>query len=583
MFSTTKWFEGDWHYRSALTQDREVSLPYYADYGDSNVTFTKVFSCKKQENKRYFIYCEGNPLDTQLLVNDIPQTVKKDEKSGCLCWDITESVAQNNTATLSVADAPNGVRGGIHRNVWWRETALIYIANLPHITTHFTEKGVACMRTQLQIANMTDTPHSVTVSYRVVSSAGETVHAFEKKTIVCPAVDSTVSIEVDSLRVDAWTPEQPRVYRLEAEVKDGDTVVEKLSRVFAFRAVTFENDFCFVNGEMRFLKGLYYAGQDLLVPADNGWWRLCKHAQQMGCNALVTDAPPAFAQDTALQMGLVLLCNDQLPQNTQIYTPFVFADGTDSAAKQRETALAALAAFSRAEKDSHLAGFFLDCRMAVDGFGLRTSAVSLFAAAFGKKPIFEMEYTDKTVALCGNATAYTVYLNDHPMQELPTAGALTLFSLDTPFTELKIAAHFANGEDIVRRLRPTGRAVALRVTAHTYGRNLSKNRVDYIPITAEAVDSYGNRVTDFTDIVEFTPYTSGVLRADTDFTAETGISSDKFGNVVGGKSMTERVGGFRVNMQNGIAVVRLSAKSNSRFTAVSAECTLGKETAYIDY
>ena len=52
MFSTTKWFEGDWHYRSACVDDREVSLPYYADYGDSNVTFTKVFSCKKQENKQ---------------------------------------------------------------------------------------------------------------------------------------------------------------------------------------------------------------------------------------------------------------------------------------------------------------------------------------------------------------------------------------------------------------------------------------------------------------------------------------------------------------------------------------------------
>ncbi len=583
MFSTTKWFEGDWHYRSTGIDDREVSLPHYADYGDTDVSYTKVFSCKKCENKRYFLYCEGNPLDIVATLNGAQQTAKIDEKSGCVCWDVTESVAQNNTLTLSVADAPVGARGGIHRNVWWRETDAVSVSNIPQITTLFTAAGVACMRTELRLSNITDMPRNVTVSYRVVSPKGETVHAFEKKTIVCPAVESVIPLAVDSLRVDVWTPEHPAVYRLEADIIDGNAVVEKLSKAFAFRAVTFENGFCFINGEMRFLKGVYYAQQDLLVPADNGWWRLCRHAQEMGCNAIVTAAPPAFAEDTALQMGLLLLKTDDLPQNVQIYTPFAFVDATDPAAKQRETALAALAAFGRAEKDSRLAGFFLDHRMAVDGFGLRTAAVPLFAAAFSRKPIFEMEYTDKTVALYGNAASYTVYLNDHPMQELPTAGALTLFSLDTPFAELKITAHFANGETLQRRLRPTGRAVALRVTAHTYGRNLSKNRVDYIPVTAEAVDSYGNRVTDFTDVVEFVPYTSGVLRAETEFTAETGISSDKFGNVVGGKTAAQRVGGYRVAMQNGIAVVRLSAKSNSRFTACSAECSLGKETVYIDY
>ncbi len=583
MFSTTKWFEGDWHYHSVSVEDREVSLPHYADYGDTAVSYTKVFSCKKGEHKRYLLCCEGNHLDVTAVMNGMPQTADVDKNSGCICWDVTESVAENNTLVLSVADAPIGTRGGIHRNVWWRETDAVSISNLPQITTYFTAAGVACMRTELRLSNVADIPKNMTVSYRVVSSQGETIHAGEKKTIVCPAVESAVAIAVDSLRVDAWTPEKPVIYRLEAEIKDGDTVAEKMSKVFAFRAVSFENDFCFVNGELCFLKGLYYTQQDLLAPADNGWWRLCRHAQEMGCNAIVAAAPPAFAEDTALQMGLLLLKAEQLPQNVQIYTPFTFTDGTDSAAKQRETALAALAAFGRAEKDSHLAGFFLDHRMAVDDFGLRMLTVPLFAAAFGKKPIFEMEYADKTVALYGNAVSYTVYLNDHPMQELPTAGALTLFSLDTPFAELKIAAHFASGADLVRRLRPTGRAVALRVTAHTYGRNLSKNRVDYIPVTAEAVDSYGNRVADFTDVVEFIPYTSGVLRAKTDFTAETGISSDKFGNVVGGKTVAECVDGYRVTMQNGVAVVRLSAKSNSRFTAVSAECSLGKETVYINY
>ncbi|MBP3382115.1 MAG: hypothetical protein J6L00_05650, partial [Clostridia bacterium] len=315
MFSTTKWFEDEWHYHSATVDDREVSLPHYADYGDTDVTYTKVFTCKKQANMRYLFYCEGNPLDIQVVVNDRPQTAILDKNSGCMCWDVTESVADTNTITVSVADAPNGTRGGIHRNVWWRVTDAVAVVNLPQITTHFTAAGVACMRTELRLANTTDAPRNVTVSYRVVSPKGETVHAFVKKTIVCPAVESIVPIAVDSLRVDAWTPARPAVYRLEAEITDGDTVVEKLSKAFAFRTVTFENDFCFVNGDMCFLKGIYYAQQDLLVPADNGWWRLCRHAREMGCNALVTAAPPAFAEDTALQMGLLLLKTDDLPQN----------------------------------------------------------------------------------------------------------------------------------------------------------------------------------------------------------------------------------------------------------------------------
>jgi len=583
MFSTTNWFEGGWHYHSSSVEDREVSLPHYADYGDTAVTYTKVFTCSVDADKRYLFCCEGNLLDITVEMNGVVLVAEKDTDSGCICWDATASVAENNTLTLKIADAPAGARSGVFHNVWWREVSAVSVVNLPSVTTYFTDKGIACLRSEVRLLNVLDTPRAVTVAYRLVSPAGETVHAFEKKTILCPQVEGFVPIAIDTLRVDAWTPEKPTVYRLQVEVADGETVVEKFTKSVAFRTVSFENDFCFLNGDLLFLKGLYYAEQDLLAPADNIWYRLCKHAKVMGCNALAVANPPAFAADTAMQMGLLLLDANTLPQEVQIYTPFAFVDGGDTAAKQRETALAALAAFGRAEKDSRSPGFLLDHRMAVDSFGLRTMAVPLFAAAFGKTPVFEMEYTEQTVGLYSNAVSYTVYINDHPMQELPSAGALTLFSLDTPFAELKVAAHFADGKDLVRRLRPTGRAVALRVTAHTYDRNLGNNRVDYIAVTAEAVDAHGNRVTDFTDTVEFIPYTSGVLRAEEDFTADTGISSDKFGNVVGGKKTAERTDGYRVPMKGGVAVVRLSAKNNSRFTAISGECSLGKDTAFVNY
>lgn len=584
MFSTTTWFEGGWVYRSATVSEREVSLPHYADYGDTAVTYTKTFDCKTQENKRYLLYCEGNPLDIVVTFNDMTCAAIKDEKTSILYWDVTDLVAERNTVTLSVADAPHGARSGIHRNVWWRVVDAVSVSNLPTVTTGFTAAGIATLRTEVKLTNSDTAPHTVTVSYKLVSPAGDTVHAFEKNTILCPQVEGLVSIEIDSLRVDAWTPATPTLYRLQVEVTDGDAVVEKFTKPIAFRTVTLENDYFFVNGELQFLKGVYYAEHDLLAPADNVWYRLCKHAATMGCNAVVTAAPTAFAEEIALQMGLLMLSTDALPQNVQMYTPFAFADAVDSAAKQREIAIAALAAFTRAEKDRASAGFFIDHRLAVDGYGLQTAAVPLFAAAFGKKPCFTMEYTDHTVALYSNAVSYTVYLNDHPMQELPSAGALTIFSLDTPFAELKVAAHFEKGEDVVRRIRPTGRAVALRVTAHNYGRNLGNNRVDYIPVTAEAVDAHGNRVTDFTDVVEFMPYTSGVLRAEEEFTADTGIASDNFGNVVrGSKKTAECTDGYRVPMKNGVAVVRLSAKSNSRFTAVSGECSLGKDTAFVNY
>ena len=188
------------------------------------------------------------------------------------------------------------------------------------------------------------------------------------------------------------------------------------------------------------------------------------------------------------------------------------------------------------------------------------------------------------MALFSNAARYTVYVNDHPMQDLPSAGPLTVFTPEIVFAELKVEAVFANGETRVHAVRPQGKACRLRLTAENYGRNLGNNRVDFIPVIAEAVDQYGNRVTDFEDEVEFTPYTSGVIRARAEFVVDTGIASDAHGNVVrSDKQVEETTSGYRVSFQNGMATVRLSAKNNSRFTAVSAECSLGKETAYVNY
>ncbi len=91
-------------------------------------------------------------------------------------------------------------------------------------------------------------------------------------------------------------------------------------------------------------------------------------------------------------------------------------------------------------------------------------------------------------------------------------------------------------------------------------------------------------MTDFEDEVEFTPYTSGIIRAEEEFAVDTGIASDAHGNVVSsGKKVTETTAGYRVPFKNGMASVRYSAKNNSRFTAVSAECSLGKETVFINY
>lgn len=580
MFSTTKWFESGWKYYSDTVDGREVSLPHYADAGDTGVCYVKEFKCACKESTRYLFYCEGNPLPLSVTLNG-KALDRAEDMDGICHWDLTSALAADNTLTLSVAAGE--ARPDVYRNVWLREVDAVSVSALPLIKTYAAPGEIATLRTALTLDNHTDAARKVTVEYALLSG-NETVHANKHETIVCPGVPAKVQIAIDSLRVDLWTPEKPATYRLQVDVLDGEKRVERMVKTVAFRNLEQKDGFYFLNGGLRFLKGVSYAERDMLAPADNGWYRLCRHAVNAGCNALVADYPPAFAEDTALQMGLILLKTADLPANTTLYSCEQFPAADDMTAKQYDAAVKAFAAYTQAEEDPSLATFFVDHHLMVDDFGRECAAVKVFAAAWKKTPVFQMEYINGTVALFGNAERYIVYVNDHAVQELPPAGPLTVFTPDMAFAELKVEAHFANGSTVSHAIHPQGAAVKLRLTAENYGRNLGNNRVDFIPVIAEAVDANGNRVTDVEGEVEFTPYTSGVIRAEEEFTVDTGIASDAHGNVVSsGKKVTETTSGYRVPFRNGMASVRYSAKNNSRFTAVSAECPLGKETVFINY
>ncbi len=180
MFSTTKWFESDWKYRSDTVEDREVSLPHYADREDTGVSYVKEFKCACKEGTRYLFYCEGNPLPLTARLNG--KVLDRVEEIDGIChWDMTPFLAADNTLVLSVGEGD--ARPGVYRNVWLREVDAVSVSALPSVETYAAANEIATLRTALTLDNVTDMPAMVTVEY-VLLSGTETVHANMHKTIV---------------------------------------------------------------------------------------------------------------------------------------------------------------------------------------------------------------------------------------------------------------------------------------------------------------------------------------------------------------------------------------------------------------
>jgi len=110
-----------------------------------------------------------------------------------------------------------------------------------------------------------------------------------------------------------WCPEQPLLYRLEAVLASGETILDRAVVPFGIRSIRFDpNEGFFLNGQNLKIKGvcLHHDGGPLGAAVPEKLWRTrLKQLREIGCNAIRTSHNPPAPEllDLCDQMGFLVM------------------------------------------------------------------------------------------------------------------------------------------------------------------------------------------------------------------------------------------------------------------------------------
>lgn len=147
---------------------------------------------------------------------------------------------------------------GIYRHVWLNITEKAHIAtNGIYITTPSIEKDKAIVRIQTKVNNESlDGSWQISVATSIIAPNGTITKTTDKKlSIERESSDSciqNITVPIPAL----WSVENPQLYKVVTEIKQGDYIIDKVITPFGIRSIDFSASKGFLlNGKKVLLKG----------------------------------------------------------------------------------------------------------------------------------------------------------------------------------------------------------------------------------------------------------------------------------------------------------------------------------------
>lgn len=176
----------------------------------------------------------------------------------------------------------------------------------------------AVVRLMTQVVNQSDRPQRIELRTRIVDRRGKAVLRFKHRQ-VAPAGGTTTFDHTDSiLQPTLWYPVgmsgEPYLYTVVNEVWVDGHKADERREAMGLRTVTWDADYCYVNGEKCILRGFgnrnIYPGLGAAVPAAMQWADVRRIAQ-CGGNVLRVghQAPYSEAFDACDALGVMLIVN----------------------------------------------------------------------------------------------------------------------------------------------------------------------------------------------------------------------------------------------------------------------------------
>ena len=203
---------------------------------------------------------------------------------------------------------------GIYRRTWLTVSAAVHIPHWGvHATTPTTDPRHSIVRAEVQVANAGARPEEVSVRLVVLDAHGKTIATQSTPPRPLPggATDAhAADIKLDSAAL--WSPEEPNLHELRAELLVAGKVIDAASTSFGIRSLTFGADGLKLNGKSYKLCGgnIHHDHGPLgAVAIDRAEERTVEVMKAAGFNALrAAHNPPAPALlDACDRLGILVL------------------------------------------------------------------------------------------------------------------------------------------------------------------------------------------------------------------------------------------------------------------------------------
>ena len=222
-----------------------------------------------------------------------------------------------NAVTLRV-DASEGEGwfyegAGVYRHVWLVKTDPLHVPQWGTFVRSTVNGAGATLAVSTEVENQSDVVRHAALVSTVFDPDGKPVGQVHGA-VVAEARDTIAADQQITLdKVQLWSLETPRLYRLVTELTADGVVTDRYSTTFGIRTVGFDPDQgVFVNGVHVKIKGTCnhqdHAGVGVAIPDRLQAWRI-ERLKQMGSNAYRTSHnPPAPALlDACDRLGMLVL------------------------------------------------------------------------------------------------------------------------------------------------------------------------------------------------------------------------------------------------------------------------------------
>ena len=189
-----------------------------------------------------------------------------------------------------------------------------------YVGTVSASDETAKIRVQTNVANEGTGPSEVTLATRILDASGSVVATLPRETSTLkPGETHLFDQTADLARPQLWWPNnspygKPHLYRVVSDVLAGGVTVDSVESPLGVRTVTWDDDYCYVNGRKHLLNGYghrnLYPALGSAVPADLQWKDVQLMAES-GANLLRVGHVPAFVETVQAcdALGIMVLLN----------------------------------------------------------------------------------------------------------------------------------------------------------------------------------------------------------------------------------------------------------------------------------